>query len=165
VPDVHSLAGQVDVVALQGGELVQAQPEVGGGDERVVQAVLVGGVNVVQRGPEVGGGAEPFRGAFPLHGDASVRRGVDVQVAVSDGPVQAGLEDAQVCVDGGRGDGDVSPLRRASGLAARAVVHWLMSAGRMSPIGVVPSSIRRVRPLRESVQVSSGQIPTRIIAS
>jgi hypothetical protein len=35
----------------------------------------------------------------------------------------------------------------------------------MSPIGIVPSSIRRVRPLRKSVQVISGQIPTRIIAS
>jgi hypothetical protein len=59
-------------------------------------------------------------------------------------------------------------LRRASGFAAKALIHVLMWAGRMSSIGMVPSSARRrtgLPLLRVSDQVSSRQIQTRIIAS
>ena len=67
VPDVDALPVEVDVPALEGGELIDAQTEVGGGHERVMQRKGVRCVDVVQGDPEVLGSAEPLRGAGAVH--------------------------------------------------------------------------------------------------
>ena len=102
VPDVDPGPVEVDVAALEGGEFVDPQAEVGGDHERVVQRAVVDGVDVVEDGPEVVGGAEPLRGPGPVDGDGDAGGGVGVEVAVGDGPAQARLQHPQVGVHGAR---------------------------------------------------------------